>query len=158
MKAKLFYTWLIPTIWIPVTIISFFNSGDEHGCLAIGTFPFVWPLYYFFNFNGLTTYLLFAILLLGAVVLASLGLAMDYLRVSRKLVLAIFTVCFILFLWIALKDFESLQAVRWKHRSILAPLSAISNVSLYIAISFSIIGVSIFRFIKSLKNKKQCGN
>ena len=157
MKAKLFYTWLIPTIWIPVTIVSFFNSGDEHGYFASGTFPFAWPVHYFFNFNGLTPYL-FAILPLGAVVLASLGLAMDYLRVSRKLVLAIFTVCFILFLWMAVKDFESLQAVRWKHGSILAPLSAISNVSLYIAISISIIGISIFRFIKSLKNKKQCGN
>jgi len=152
MKTKLFYTWLIPAIWIPITIVSFFNSGDEHGCFAIGTFPFIWPIAYIFKFNGLLYYL-FTILPFGLIVLTFLGVAMDCLQVNRKLVLAIFTVCFILLFWIAVKDFESIQALKWKHRSILAPLSSVTNISLYIAVVVSLIGTSISRTIKTLQSK-----
>jgi type IV secretory pathway TrbL component len=157
MKLRYFYTWLFPAVWLVITIVSFNNTGDEHGCYAFATFPFTMPVAYIFNlfnFNldGLAP-LFYATLPLGIVVLALLGFAMDRLKINR-FILLIYPVFFIILIWFVLNQYPSLEQLRHKHRSLLAPISAVAGVSLYVTIVFSFFAAFLIRIIKYFEDKQ----
>lgn len=152
MKLKLFYVWLLPAIWVGITVGSFFNSGDEHGCFCLGVIVFWWLHFIFGSINSTAHPLLFLIPS-GMIIIALSGLLLDLLRASWKIMAGFSAAGFIVFLILLVMGFESLQDIRYKHGSILAPILSAANMGLYAGILFSLI-ISAFSKLAN-RNKAQ---
>ena len=160
MKTKLtflqnrwFYIWLLPLLWCFFTVMSFFHSGDEHGCFVYGAIAGAW-IGFLLQFDSLTT-LLFPILLTGAVIIALFGLLMDQLKVGKITFFILLLLFGVLIFRANIKPFDSLEQIRGKHRSIFAIIFLTCNQSIYAAIFLSIIGNLTKRIWQKLTNSNQ---
>ena len=150
MKWPAFYIWFLPLLWGLFTGMSFFYSGDEHGCLVLGAIVGTWICFV----HQLETIAgaLSLIMITGAIILGSVGLLMDWLSVRKKLWFSLFVLClFILFL-LLVRQYGSLQNIRSKHRSVWALVFLACNLSIYASAVISV----IINIIKSLW-KLTCG-
>lgn len=137
-KLKLFYIWLLPIIWVGITVGSFFNKGDEHGCFYLSIRIFIW-LSYLVDLSYASTEFLLFLIPTGITIFALLGLLMDRLRASWKIMKGFSAAGFIVFFIFLVIGFGSLQDLRYKYGSILAPLFSAANMGLYTGIFFSLI-------------------
>jgi hypothetical protein len=144
LKRKI-YILLLPLVWASITIGSYFNSGDENGCFALGVSVFCWLFLIIGQVNSLGEFLWY-LMPVGIVTMALVGLLMYRLRVNYKVLLGIFITVFVLVFLFFIKDFESVQDLQYKHRSILAPIFSAANIGLYVGILFSLVGKLISKF------------
>lgn len=141
------YTLLLPVIWTCITVGSYFNSGDEHGCFALGVIAFLW-LFLITGQVNVGEFILY-LLPVGIITMTISGMLMDRLRVNYKVSLGIFTAGFIFLLFLFfIKDFRSIQALQAKHGSVFAPIFSAANIALYISIVFSLVGQLIAKLEK----------
>ena len=150
---RCFYIWLLPLLWSFFAIMSFLYPGDEHICFGCGTF-IAWWIFFLYQFNSLESALL-PILVTGAVTIALFGFLIDWLKVGK---IMFFILLFIAAGFLFLKNvslFESLEQIRWKHRSVLAVVFMTCNQSSYASIILSIIGNRIKRVWQRLKYQSQ---
>jgi len=151
MKKRLFYVWFLPLLWIAFSIMSFFYSGDEHGCFAIGATAGTW-IRFLYQFDTLGQ-ALFPVLITGGIILGLTGIIMDWLGVKKKLWLSLFVLFLVVFFVLAVSQFESYEHIRSKHRSILAIVFCVCNLSIYAAIIFSLIINALKGLWKLIKTK-----
>ena len=137
LKRNWFYIWFVPLLWLGFSIPSFFYSGDEHGGFVIGAIAGTW-ISFLYQFDTLTTSLIPA-LLTGSITLGVFAFIMDLLGVKKKLWSFLFVIFVIAALVIWVEPFDTIQQIRWKHRSVLAVIFPALNWGIYLAIVFSII-------------------
>ena len=131
------WVWVLPALWVVVTVGSFFHSGDEHGCFALGQAAFVWVFYVANHFGAESLADNLAYLLPAAVVILALaGRLMDILRIKFRAAGVVYFVFSVSVLFWMLHSFESIEAVRYKHRTLLAPVFTSLNIGLYGSILF----------------------
>lgn len=143
-KIALFYVWLLPVLWCILAVLSFFNSGDEHGLFAFGTFPVTVVLFainsYIYQFDtGKLADFLPWVLLTGAILISLAALLLDWLRANKKLFLILFVVgVIVLFGW-SFKTYGSFERMRGKQGSVFAMVVFVCHLSLYTSIVLSAI-------------------
>jgi len=142
MKTRFFYTWFVPLLWSIFSVISFFHSGDEHGCFVYGTIITLW-IGFFLSFNSLTAYL-FTVLPIGIIILGFFGFLMDKIQVSKLFWSALLVIVIPALFFHSMNSYESLEKMAFKHRSIVAVIFMDCNLGLYISIVFSMLG-NLFR-------------
>ena len=117
--------------------MSFFYSGDEHGLFAIGAVVGTWiGLLYQFNTLGQA---LIPVLITGIVILAIVCILMDWLHIKKRLWLSIFVLSVIALFGLSVIQYGSFEKIRWKHRSVLAIVFFVCNLSVYTSIIFSVV-------------------
>ena len=80
--------------------------------------------------------------------MAIFGFIMDLLSVNKKLWLSLFIVGTVIVFIFFIQQFDSIEQIRWKHRSVFALVFTALNVGIYLAIIFSIITTVIARIFK----------
>ena len=148
MLRKKMYILLLPVIWASITVGSYFNSGDEHGCFALGAIVFLWLFFITGQVSSLGEFLWY-LMPVGIVTMIFVGLLMDRLRVNYKVLLGFSIVVFVLVFLFFIKDFESVQDLQYKHRTILSPIFSAANIGLYAGIIFSLVGKLIGKFCRT---------
>ncbi len=136
MKSRLFYLWLLPLLWGIFTTISFFHSGDEHALFVYGSIAGTW-ICYLYEFKTLAQ-ALFPVLATGAVILAFIGLLLDWLRVNKRLWLFVFVLVAVLVFIFQFRMYGSIERIRSKHGYVLALVIVACNWGIYGAIIFSV--------------------
>ena len=136
MKSRLFYLWLLPLLWGIFTAISFFHSGDEHALFAYGSLVGTW-ICFLYQFKTLAQALV-PVLATGAVILALIGLLLDWLRVKKRLWLFVFVLIAVLVFIFQFRMYGSIERIRGKHGYILGLVIVACNWGIYGAIMFSV--------------------
>lgn len=133
MKSRLFYLWLLPLLWGIFTAISFFYSGDEHALFVYGS---SW-ICFLYEFKTLAQALV-PVLATGAVILALIGLLLDWLRVKKRLWLFVFVLIAVLIFILQFRMYGSIERIRSKHGYVLGLVIVACNWGIYGAIMFSV--------------------
>lgn len=136
MKSRLFYLWLLPPLWGIFTVISFFYSGDEHALFAYGSLAGTW-ICFLYEFNTLEQALI-PVLATGAVILALIGLLLDWLRVKKRLWLFVFVLIAVLLFLFQFSMYGSIERIRGKHGSVLGLVIVACNWGIYGAMMLSV--------------------
>jgi len=149
VKSKLFYLWLLPLLWGIFTAISFFCSGDEHALFAYGSLAGTW-ICFLYEFNTLEQALI-PVMATGAVILALIGLLLDWLRVKNRLWLFVFVLIAVLLFIVQFGMYGSIERIRGKHGYILGLVIVACNWGIYGAIMFSLFATLLGHLIRLVR-------
>ncbi len=129
---QLYYTWLLPLCWTPVSVLGYLYPGDEYGLYAMGSLPGVWA-YFLFRLGDVNSVLFpLHIALGGALVMALGGLALDKLHANRRTFwLAAPVLAVVLFVY-ALASYGSLKEALARNGSYQAYAFVSINMAVYI--------------------------
>ena len=136
MRLRIFYIWLLPLLWAVFTVISFFRSGDEHGCFFFGAIAGTWVGYLCW-FDSMASALP-AVLTAGVIIIGLAGGLMDLLGVGKRLWFVLFVLLWVGTVSVCARQYESFDRIAGKHGSVLAPASMALNLALYASIVLSI--------------------
>ena len=142
-SRRALFVWLVPAMWVPVTVLSFFHSGDEHALFGLGAIAGTW-IGFLRRFDSIGHGFV-AALLCGIVTLGFLGFVMDRLRVSKRLFFGLFVVGVCALFMTCLGSYVSIAKMVAKHGSVLAVILFDCNGSIYISVVLSIIAAAIRR-------------
>ena len=152
MRLRIFYVWLLPLLWAFFTVISFFRSGDEHGCFFIGALAGTW-IGYFCRFDSMASALP-AVLTTGVIIIGLAGGLMDLLSVGKRLWFMVFVLLWVGMVSVCARQYESFDHIANKHGSVLAPASLVLNLALYASIVLGIT-VAIFQRLWRLARRSK---
>jgi len=141
-KMKLFFTIMLPVIWVGAAAVSYFYPGDEYGIFVFSTIAGSWVCFCMDSIGHIGD-VLWIIFATGVSILAVLGFLMDRLRVSKRVWGALFVLFFAVVLVLNLSQYPSLDRAISKNDSLTAYLAGACNIGLYL----SIVSVSIFKVI-----------
>ena len=142
-QKTFFYRLTIPVVWAILCILSYFNSGDEHGLFALGPIISTW-IGIVLRLNSLEMVLLTA-LIPGILILFGLSIFLDKMRFNKILFSILFIIAFIVLFGLSIEHFSHFkpatpfEKMRYKHRSVFAVVVFVCHHSLYVSIFFSIL-------------------
>ncbi len=150
-KIAFFYVWLLPVVWCVLAVLSFFNSGDEHGLFVFGTYPATSIIIYViaiihncifpFDMGGFIDSLPL-VLLVGVILISLAALLLDWLRAGKKLFFILFVLGIIILFSYSFKVYGSLERMRSKNGSVFAVFVFVCHLSLYMSIVISAIAAT----------------
>ncbi len=152
-KKRWFFVWLIPLLWVGISLGSFFHSGDEHALFVIGGMAGFWICFFVESARSVDLAVLWPVFLTGGIVMAVCGSVMDLLKVSRKLWRALFAAGIVVVFGLVWMSFPSFEEMRGKHGSVLAIVFFAGNFSLYASFLISSLAAAVRNMAARRKNR-----
>ncbi len=149
MTRRRFFVWLLPLMWAPTSLVSYYHPGDEYGYYFISTLLGSWFVMIQDTGDIHDLWIPLSIAATGGAVCAVLGLMLDLLRVTRAGLLACWALLATVLVWSGISAFPDVEQALEKNGSWTTYISAAMNTSLTVnALAFLIIG-SIWRMVRA---------
>jgi len=153
MTRRRFFVWVLPALWVPTSLISYYHPGDEYGLYVVSSLLGAWFVILGDVGDIHDLWVPLSIAAAGGLVCAALGLLLDKLRVTRVGFLACWLTLAALLVWSQLRDFSSIEEALGKNGSWTAYLSASSNIALTLCLFAFLFGGSLWRIARARPGK-----
>jgi hypothetical protein len=153
MKCTWVYVWALPLIWCTLSFWSFQFPGDEYGIWVIGSLPAVLVWIWIKGNTGDIHGFVVPVLLIGACLMAVIGLLMDWLRVAKPLSGGLFLAVGII-IAVLLLSIEPGRPI-WTSRNQIPSYGLFALImGLYLGILVSTIGTTVVRIYGWTRKQK----
>ena len=130
MTRRRFFVWLLPLLWGPTSLVSYYHPGDEYGLYFVSSLLGSWFVMIGDAGDIRDLWIPLSIAATGAAVIAVLGLLLDLLRVTRVGLLACWALLSAFLVWKQFQPYPNVKEALEKNGSWTAYVSASMNIAL----------------------------
>jgi hypothetical protein len=150
VKRRRFFAWLLPLLWAPTSLVSYYHPGDEYGLYFISSLLGSWFVMIQDTGDIHDLWIPLSIAATGAAVCSVLGLMLDLLRVTRAGLLTCWAALAAFMVWSSFAEFPNVKEALGKNGSWTAYITAAMNTSLTINALVFAIGGALWRMTRGL--------
>ena len=144
MTRRRFFVWLLPLLWAPIALVSYFHPGDEYGFYFVSSLLGSWFVMISDAGDIHELWIPMSITATGAAVIAVLGLLLDLLRVTRLGLLVFWVLLSAFLLWQQFQLYSSVKEALEKNGSWAAYVSASMNIALTVTVLLFLAGGTVW--------------